>query len=293
MAPIYKKVLIVGATSGIGWGIASALVKQGTHVIVVGRRVDKLEEFWKEHGGTDDSWSIQSEHFDATELREIPSFATKIIERNPDLDCVILNSGIQRPFDFTNSNGLSSDDLQTLDTEMTTNYTSYVHLTAAFMPFLLKSKTPTNLIYISATLGLVPGLLRTLNYNASKSALHTFILNLREQLNGSKEDGKNANVPKIIEIFPPAVQTELHDEKHQPDLVNGGQIGIPLDTFIEAMMGALGGDEVPDEFTVGNDGKVGEVMPFEKERQKAMKGMAAFLKGDAGLRKFLKSEQKA
>jgi short-subunit dehydrogenase involved in D-alanine esterification of teichoic acids len=52
-----------------------------------------------------------------------------------------------------------------------------------------------------------------------------FILCLREQLKKSKV--------KVIEVFPPAVQTELHDEKHQPDIQNGGSIGMPLDEFMD------------------------------------------------------------
>lgn len=52
---------------------------------------------------------------------------------------------------------------------------------------------------------------------------------------------------KVIEIFPPAVQTELHDEKHQPDIKDGGKIGMPLDEFMdEAYSGLVNGkDQIP------------------------------------------------
>lgn len=53
---------------------------------------------------------------------------------------------------------------------------------------------------MSSGLGLVP-LVRCANYCASKAALHHFVLVLREQLKESKI--------KIIEIFPPAVQSML------------------------------------------------------------------------------------
>ncbi|KAL9619517.1 MAG: hypothetical protein Q9160_005880 [Pyrenula sp. 1 TL-2023] len=68
-------------------------------------------------------------------------------------------------------------------------------------------------------------MVRAPNYSASKAALHSFILVLREQLKGSKV--------KVIEIYPPAVQTELHDEKHQPEIRNGNKIGMPLADFTE------------------------------------------------------------
>lgn len=38
---------------------------------------------------------------------------------------------------------------------------------------------------------------------------------------------------KVVEIYPSAVQMELHDTKHQPDLKDGYLIGMLLDQFIE------------------------------------------------------------
>lgn len=46
------------------------------------------------------------------------------------------------------------------------------------------------------------------NYCATKAALHHFCISLRAHL-------KDTSV-RVIEIMPPAVQTELHDEKYQP-----------------------------------------------------------------------------
>lgn len=141
----YKKVLIIGATSGIGEALATRCVKAGSNVIVSGRRTDKLEEFIHRHG-KDKCSAFQ---FDITELAKISSFATKfahtptgmtsslilsesITETHPDLDCVLLNSGIQRGADFTKP---ESVDISSIQTEFTTNYLSYIALTKAFLPF--------------------------------------------------------------------------------------------------------------------------------------------------------------
>ena len=69
----YKKVLVLGATSGIGKAIASRLVKEGSFVVVVGRRKENLVEFVHEHG-KDKSSAVP---FDITELEKIPNFVTK------------------------------------------------------------------------------------------------------------------------------------------------------------------------------------------------------------------------
>lgn len=46
----YKKVLLVGATSGIGAALADKLVKHGTFVIAAGRRKQNLDDFIAKHG---------------------------------------------------------------------------------------------------------------------------------------------------------------------------------------------------------------------------------------------------
>ena len=46
----YKHVLVIGGTSGIGAAMASRLVQEGSKVIVVGRRQERLDEFVREHG---------------------------------------------------------------------------------------------------------------------------------------------------------------------------------------------------------------------------------------------------
>lgn len=73
----YKKVLVIGATSGIGNALASRLVQEGSFVIVVGRRKEKLEAFVHEHG-KDKSSACP---FDITELEKIPNLVTKSIFR--------------------------------------------------------------------------------------------------------------------------------------------------------------------------------------------------------------------
>lgn len=75
----YKKVLIIGATSGIGESLATRCVKAGSNVIVSGRRKDKLEDFIHRHG-KDKCSAFQ---FDITDLAKIPSFAAEFERLTP------------------------------------------------------------------------------------------------------------------------------------------------------------------------------------------------------------------
>lgn len=256
----YNKVLVLGATSGIGLAYAEKIVGDGKKAIVVGRRKERLDEFVEKQGKD----KAEAVVFDITKLDEIPKFAADITRRHPDLDCVILNSGIQRGFDFTKPESI---DLPVLDLELTTNYLSYIHLTTAFLPHLQKQQNETSLVYMSSALSMVP-IVKRLNYCASKAALHHFVLCLREQM----KDGPG-NV-KVIEVFPPAVQTELHDERHQPDIKNGRQMGMPLDEFTEQSWSKLvkGDEQIP----IGMSAELFKL--FEETRQERFLKVAEMMK---------------
>ena len=264
MAPLYNKALIIGATSGIGEALAAKLVSEGTSVIVTGRRKERLDAFVSQHGGVtapsgSAPVSVSSVVLDVTRLGEIPAFAAIVVRHHPDLDCVVVNAGIQRAHDFARPETVDLDGA--FADELTTNYLAPVHLTKAFLPHLQNlakkrkggdgeggSTTMTHIVYIGASLGLIPGLLRSPGYNASKAALHTFVMDVREQLRqADAEVGQGA--VRLVEVFPPAVQTELHDERHQPDLQNGGALGMPLAEFTERVYsGLVRGD---DQFAIG------------------------------------------
>ncbi|KAK3057726.1 hypothetical protein LTR53_020451, partial [Teratosphaeriaceae sp. CCFEE 6253] len=64
------------------------------------------------------------------------------------------------------------------------------------------------------------------------------ILVLRQQMKDA-----DSNV-KIIEIYPPAVQTELHDDKHQPEMNGRGRnVGMPLEEFTDEAWAGLSSDD--------------------------------------------------
>ncbi|KAK1621464.1 hypothetical protein BDP81DRAFT_401177 [Colletotrichum phormii] len=86
----YQKVLLVGATSGIGAALADKLVENGTFVIAAGRRKENLDQFVAKHGNTKAAAAV----VDILRLESIPEFAASIIKEHPDLDCVFLNAGV-------------------------------------------------------------------------------------------------------------------------------------------------------------------------------------------------------
>jgi NADPH:quinone reductase-like Zn-dependent oxidoreductase len=66
----YKCVLVIGATSGIGRGLAEKIIGNGGKVIAVGRRQENLDELVRKHGEN----RVSGIRFDITDLDGIPNF---------------------------------------------------------------------------------------------------------------------------------------------------------------------------------------------------------------------------
>ncbi|KAI9643547.1 hypothetical protein NHQ30_008166 [Ciborinia camelliae] len=154
--------------------------------------------------------------FDISDIEKTPQFAADAMKRSPDVDCIFLNSGYQRRHDFPKP---ESVDIKGFNEEMRVNYTSFVVLAHAFLPYLLKKKQQTRFIFTTSNLAIVPATTLA-SYSASKAALNAFLLCLRDDL-------RNTSV-KIIELSPPMVQTELHDHMG-PEI--GRKMGMPIHEF--------------------------------------------------------------
>lgn len=84
-----KLVLISGGATGLGLGMAKAVVRAGGCVVITGRREDKLKEACKQLDGHG-SYYVN----DITNLSEIPSLIKKIEQEQGSLHTVISNAGI-------------------------------------------------------------------------------------------------------------------------------------------------------------------------------------------------------
>lgn len=153
----------------------------------------------------------------------------------------MLNSGIQRPLNFARPTEI---DLPLVYQEITTNYTSYVTMITFLLPHLQQKgpHSPAGLIAVSSGLGLVP-MPRCANYSATKAALHSLVWSIRAQL----QHDKNSAHIKVIEIIPPAVQTELHQSQDDLRASGNTNFGMPLSEFIRDVWTGLteGQDEIP------------------------------------------------
>lgn len=67
----YKTVLMVGCTAGLGIAMAERMIENGSFVIAVGRRKDRLDDFASKHGAD----KVAISQFDITDVDGIKAWA--------------------------------------------------------------------------------------------------------------------------------------------------------------------------------------------------------------------------
>lgn len=220
-------ILITGGSSGIGKGLAEAFHRLGNQVIISGRREDRLRSICAANPG------MQHCYLDVTNPRMIRNLAQTITKEFPGLNCVFNNAGIQRRHNFASETPINDAAMLS---EVRTNLLGLIRVTAEFLPHL-KNQQAATLLNVSSGLAFVPLSVFPV-YCATKAAVHSFSLTLRQQLQGS-------NV-KVIELIPPYVATELGGATKAPP---GALRQMPLEAFIAEAMSELAGDA--DEVAIG------------------------------------------
>lgn len=224
-----RTVLVTGGTSGIGLGIAEAFHKRGSSVIVCGRDRGRLSAMEEKFPG------ITALSCDVGDNEQRKNLATEVMRRFPDLDILVNNAGIQRYIDLKKG----YDELKSGGDEIAINLVSVVELTALLIGHLMK-RPSASIINVSSGLGFMP-ILETPVYSATKAAIHTYTLVLRQQLRDTPV--------RVIEIVPPMVDTGLNKEGR--DAAHLKFRGISLSEYLPTVIRGLEND---DEMIFHGDG---------------------------------------
>jgi uncharacterized oxidoreductase len=182
-------VLITGGATGIGFSLAEAFVNAGNEVIICGRRENKLQE------AKEKIPQLHTRICDLSNAEERKLLYEWTSSNFKNINILVNNAGIQRMIDLKKG----TEDLFNGEDEIETNLRAYIHLSAYFIPMLMKQKEAA-IVNVSSGLGFIPIAIMPV-YCATKAAIHSFTLSLRHQL-------KNTSV-KVFEVIPPTVDTEL------------------------------------------------------------------------------------
>jgi len=181
-----RRILVTGATSGIGWTMAKALATEhGAHVIAIGRRKDRLQQLAAEverdvekdidalTPDTATKGSIEAHALSLTDSNATSKLCAKISATG--IDDLILNAGVTRVEHFVDGSFEVDQNL------LATNVTANVQLIRELVEPLANNNIGGRILLVASLAGLVPLPYQAV-YAGSKAFLVNFGLSLREEL---------------------------------------------------------------------------------------------------------------
>lgn len=251
-----KKVLVTGASSGIGAALAEAFSLVGATVGICARRKDRLTDTYERcvaKSPESRMWVV-----DLSVPDEVDRLASSALEELGGVDILVNNAGIPKRRHVTKL------DAATVESVMAVNYFSPVRLTLALLPHMLErdSGLIVNVASVAATLS-SPG---ESAYDTSKAALAVFSEAMAIDLWDTGID--------VAVVYPGLFDTELFSLPDNDAPVTGID-PAPVSELVEAVMSGLraGSREiyVPSWFSDIAKGKVDNLDGF-------MSGAAAFVR---------------
>jgi uncharacterized oxidoreductase len=205
-------ILITGGSTGIGLAFAKKFVELGNEVIITGRSQEKLDAATKE------TPQLRALRSDAADSAAIKALAGEMMKSHPKLNVLFNNAGI-----LVYRNLAVAGDLDALTSEIDINLSGPIRLVAALIEQLKRNKG--TIINVSSGLAFVP-LQAAPVYCATKAAMHSYTITLRQQL---ADHGV-----EVVELMPPSVKTNL-----APIPDDGRVKVITTDVVVEATLKAL------------------------------------------------------
>ena len=162
------RVLLTGASGGIGNAIARALHERGASLAITGRRLDALESLKAELGDRVDV--LQADLAKRDDVNALP-------ERAGAVDVLVANAGLP------GSGELGSFSPEQIDRAIDVNLRAPIQLTHALLPRMLE-RGGGHVVYVSSLSGKVPAAGASI-YCATKFGLRGFGSSLHDELHGT------------------------------------------------------------------------------------------------------------
>lgn len=216
-----RRVLVTGASSGIGAAVARAIADAGGQVALLARRRDALVDLAAELDGV----ALPA---DVTDPAQVAVAVDRAAEELGGLDGVVTAAGLARP------GGIRDADPADWRTMFEVNVLGTLHAVRAALPHLTASEH-ADVVTVSSMSGRRVGSADMAVYAASKSAVHTLSEGLRREL---APDGIRVTV-----VAPGFVDTPIFEGQQHPAAERlreaAAHQGLPADDVADRIVEVL------------------------------------------------------
>lgn len=202
-----KIALITGATAGIGQETARQLASMGVHLILTGRREDRLVALKNELVDSYPDSNVSTFTFDISERKDIVDFVDNLGDSVPDI--LINNAGLAAGADK-----VFDASLDDWDSMIDTNFRGLITLTRLLVPKMIE-RNSGHILNVSSVAGheSYPG---GSVYCATKHAVHAFTKSLKMDLGHTDI--------RVSLVSPGAVETEFSLVRFKGDTERAGKV---------------------------------------------------------------------
>jgi short-subunit dehydrogenase len=213
-----QKILITGASSGLGAGMARQFAAKGRDLALCARRTDNLEELKTELTAKHPGITVAIAALDVNDHEAVPKVFAELGDELGGIDTVIVNAGIGKGFQI--GGGKPWHNIATLETNLVA---ALVQIEAAIAMF--KKAGAGHLVLVSSVLGNkgVPGVKAA--YAASKAG----VTSLGESLRAEYPSGPI----KITVLEPGYIESEMTAKS------NSTMLMVDNETGVKAMVDAI------------------------------------------------------
>ena len=195
-----KRVVLTGASAGIGEELALRLADRGARLVLGARRLEALEEVagrCQQRGAP----QALAQACDVSVQEDCQALVGRAVEAWGGVDLLINNAGVSMWGGFE-----ELEDLDFFHTMMQVNYFGAVYCTRSALPCLRDS---AGLLVAVSSLAGITGVPRRTGYAASKHAMQGFFDSLRIELLGTGVD--------VLVVSPGFVATDIRAQAFGPD----------------------------------------------------------------------------
>lgn len=194
-----RTVMITGASSGFGAGCARRFARSGDRLVLLARRVGRLEQLREELSGQSE---VHIAPVDITDAKAVDSALDDLPDSHRQIDILINNAGLALGLEMAPEARL--DDWETM---IETNITALVHMTRRILPGMAE-RDRGHIVNIGSTAGNWPYPGGNV-YGASKAFVQHFSRELRADLLGRQV--------RVSNIDPGLAETEFSQVRFRQD----------------------------------------------------------------------------